>query len=223
MSAKEPVEMQKFIKVTGIAAPLLQDNVNTDAIIPVPWMKTFGADLREGLFGRWRYFDGDIHNLVPNPEFVLNRTEYAQACVLVAKRNFGCGSSREQAVWALLQYGIRVVIAESFGDIFYNNCFNNGLLPIRLPATQLEAFSDIVVANAGRNPMTVDLENRQITAPDGSFLSFEIDAARRQALLEGLDMIGISLKHEAAIAAFEERDRVSRSWIYPISGTVSGS
>jgi 3-isopropylmalate/(R)-2-methylmalate dehydratase small subunit len=215
MSAKEPVEMQKFIKVTGIAAPLLQDNVDTDAIIPVPWLKTHGADLRQGLFARWRYFEGDIDNLVPNPEFVLNRTEYTNTCVLVAKRNFGCGSSREQAVWALLKFGIRVVIAESFGDIFYNNCFNNGLLPIRLPATQLKIVADSVVTDAGRHPMTVDLETRQITAPDGAVVSFEIDPARRQTLLEGLDMIGISLKHEAAIAAFQERDRVSRSWIYP--------
>ena len=207
--------MQKFIKVTGIAAPLLQDNVDTDAILPGPWMVAHGADLRVGLFGRWRYFEGDIHHLMPNPEFFLNRAEYADARVLVAGRNFGCGSSREQAVWALLEFGIRAVIAESFGDIFYNNCFNNGLLPIRLPATQLKAVADAVVTAAGRKPMTVDLETSQITAPDGSVLTFQIDPTRRQMLLEGLDTIGISLKHEAAIAAFQERDRESRSWIYP--------
>jgi 3-isopropylmalate/(R)-2-methylmalate dehydratase small subunit len=207
--------MEKFVRVSGPVAPLLRDNIDTDAIIPVPWLKRHDADLGEGLFGRWRYLEGGGDKLAPNPEFVLNREPFTKACILVAGRNFGCGSSREHAVWALMKFGIRAVIAESFGDIFYNNCFNNGLLPVRLAAPELKALSKVVVEDDGRHAMTVDLERQSLTAPNGMSLSFDLDPARRQALLEGLDVIGMTLKHDAAITAFQRRDRLDRSWMYP--------
>ena len=214
MCAASSSDMQKFQSVTGIAAPLPLDNVDTDAIIPAPWIKTYGADLGKGLFGRWRYIGGDIGDAMPNPDFVLNWPEYDNACILVAGANFGCGSSREHAVWALLQSGIQVVIAESFGDIFYENCINNGLLPARLPPTDLKALTQAVEAAAGRLPMSIDLKTCTLTTPDGVSLAFAVDATGREAMLKGLDAIGRTLEHVAAIAAFQERDRHLHPWIY---------
>lgn len=206
--------MDKFRKVSGVAAPLMINNVDTDTIIPTPWIKAMNADLGEGLFGRWRYREGDVINPVEDPEFVLNRPEYRASKFLIADQNFGCGSSREHAVWALSQFGIRCVIAISFGDIFYNNCFKNGLLPITLPEEQVHRLSSEVKASAGSKLLTVDLEACTVTGPNGRPIPFDIDPARRKSMLEGLDFIGVTLKYDSEIRAFQADDRKERPWVH---------
>ncbi len=202
--------MKKFTKHTGIAAPLMRINVNTDAIIPTQWLQSLSSDLGRGLFSGWRY-DAEGRE---NPDFVLNKPKYRQACILIAGVNFGCGSSREAAVWALMKFGIRCVIAPSFGDIFFGNSFQNGLLTVILPQDQVERLAEAVSRTESSPLMTVDLQTCTIIAPDGTSIPFTIDPARREALLEGLDQIGTTLKHEADIAAFQARDRKARPWIY---------
>jgi 3-isopropylmalate/(R)-2-methylmalate dehydratase small subunit len=191
--------VKPFTTHTGLVVPLDRSNVDTDQIIPKQFLKRVErTGFGQFLFFDWRYLDDGANN----PDFVLNRPEYAGASVLLARRNFGCGSSREHAPWALEDYGFRVLLAPSFADIFYNNCFKNGMLPIRLD----EAVIDDLFTRAAAHPgykLTVDLETCMIADAFGLALKFEVDAFRRQCLLEGLDDIGLTLAHEAKIAAYE--------------------
>ena len=192
----------------------MQPNIDTDAITPGRFltmtMAAGKASFGASLFADWRFDSNDE----PKPDFVLNDPAYDGAAILVAGDNFGCGSSREHAVWGLAAYGIRCVIAPSFGEIFYNNCFVNGLLPVSFAGEQVQAIADQLSAGTGGRSMTIDLEAQKITRPDGSELAFEIDATRREALLEGLDAIGMTLKLADEIAAFQAEDRERRPWIY---------
>ena len=191
--------MQPFTNHTGLVVPLDRSNVDTDQIIPKQFLKRIE---RTG-FGQFLFFDWRFRNDgSANPEFVLNRPEYAGASVLLARRNFGCGSSREHAPWALDDYGFRVVIAPSFADIFYNNCFKNGMLPIRLDDAAVDDLFARTAAHPGYK-LTVDLEKCAISGDYGLSLPFEVDASRRHCLLEGLDDIGLTLEHEPEIAAYE--------------------
>ena len=201
--------MDKFTTLTGIAAPLPQVNVDTDMIIPKQYLKTIHrTGLGRGLFDEMR-FDRDGAEI---PGFVLNQPAYRDAEILVAGDNFGCGSSREHAPWALLDFGIRCVIAPSFADIFYNNCFKNGILPIALPQDDVDAL--MAEASKGSNArMTVDLEAQTITTADGTATRFEVDPFRKRCLLEGLDDIGLTLEKGAAIDAFEARSAADHPWL----------
>lgn len=202
--------MDKFTRVTGIAAPLMRPNIDTDVIIPIDdCVSVPRAEQGRCAFRAWRYLaDGS-----DNPDFVLNRAPFRDAVILIAGINFGCGSSREPAVWALMGLGIRAIVAPSFGDIFYNNCFQNGVLPIILPEETVRAIAT-EVETAPDTPMTMDLENRTIANAGGLRVSFSIDEARRSALIEGLDEVGMTLKREAKIAAWQGRDRIRRPWVY---------
>ena len=201
--------MDKFTTLTGVAAPLPIVNVDTDMIIPKDYLKTIKrTGLGTGLFAEMRYKDDGSEN----PDFVLNKPAYRKAQVLVAGDNFGCGSSREHAPWALLDFGVRCVISTSFADIFYNNCFKNGILPIVVTPEQLALLMDD--AERGSNATnTVDLESQTIRGPDGGTLHFDIDPGRKQVLLEGLDDIAATLKHDASIAGFEQRMSAERPWL----------
>ena len=202
--------MQKFTTLRGVAAPLPMINVDTDMIIPKQFLKTIKrTGLGKNLFDELRYeMDGK-----EKPEFVLNQPPYRRAQILVAGENFGCGSSREHAPWALLDFGILCVIAPSFADIFYNNCFKNGILPIKLPQSEVDKLMDD--ARRGSNAIiTIDLEKQEITGPDGGHLHFEIDAFRKHCLLNGLDDIGLTLEKAASIDSFEARDRLARPWMW---------
>ncbi|MBX6369507.1 MAG: 3-isopropylmalate dehydratase small subunit [Rhodospirillales bacterium] len=201
--------MEKFTQLTGVAAPLPMINVDTDKIIPKQYLKTIGRKgLGKGLFDEMRYRpDGS-----ENPDFVLNKPAYRNAKILIAGENFGCGSSREHAPWALLDFGIRCVIAPSFADIFYNNCFKNGLLPIALPQEDVDKLMDD--AQRGANAIiTIDLEKQEITGPDGGCIRFEIDPFRKHCLLNGLDDIGLTMQKSAAIEAFEAKRRQAQPWL----------
>src|SRR6056300_584700 len=191
--------MDKFTTLTGIAAPLPLINIDTDMIIPKQFLKTIKrSGLGKNLFDEMR-FDQSGNEL---PEFVLNKPAYRKAQILVAGDNFGCGSSREHAPWALLDFGIRCIIAPSFADIFYNNCFKNGILPIVLPQADVDRLMDD--AERGSNAVvSIDLESQKITGPDGGEIAFEVDAFRKQCLMEGLDDIGLTLKKSAAIDSYE--------------------
>lgn len=192
--------MEKFDKLTGIAAPLDIINVDTDMIIPKQFLKTIQrSGLGKNLFDEMRYApDGQ-----EIADFVLNREAYREAQILVAGDNFGCGSSREHAPWALLDFGIRCIIAPSFADIFYNNCFKNGILPIVLPQTEVDKLMDDAKRGANAT-ISVDLESQTIQGPDGGTISFEVDGFRKQCLMEGLDDIGLTLQKAQAIDAYEE-------------------
>jgi 3-isopropylmalate/(R)-2-methylmalate dehydratase small subunit len=201
--------MEKFTVLTGVAAPLPMINVDTDMIIPKQFLKTIKrTGLGKNLFDEMRYTpDG-----AEVPDFVLNKPAYRQARILVAGANFGCGSSREHAPWALADFGIRCIIAPSFADIFYNNSFKNGILLIKLPQDDIDKLMD----DAGRGAnavVTVDLEKQEIHGPDGGCLRFEIDPFRRHCLLEGLDDIGLTLKKGDKVAEFESRRAVSQPWL----------
>ncbi len=199
--------MQPFTVLDGVAAPLRVINVDTDMIIPKQYLKTIKrTGLGTGLFSEARYKDDGSEN----PDFVLNKPAYRKAQILVAGDNFGCGSSREHAPWALLDYGIRCVISTSFADIFYNNCFKNGILPIKVSPEELEKlFED---ADRGANAtLTVDLENQEIRGPDGGAIAFEIDPFRKRCLMEGLDDIGLTLEKGAAIDSYEAK-LSERAW-----------
>jgi len=204
--------MQPFTTLTGVAAPLAMDNVDTDAIIPKQHLKTIKrTGLGRALFEELRYeLDGS-----EKPAFVLNQPKYRGASILIAGANFGCGSSREHAPWALLDYGIRCVIAPSFADIFYNNCFNNGILPIVLPPEDVEALRR--EATEAEDPtFTVDLERRVVVRPVGNReLPFDLDDFGRHRLLEGLDQVALTLERQAAIEGFEDKQRLSQPWLYP--------
>jgi len=200
--------MDKFVKLTGVAAPLPVVNIDTDMIIPKDYLKTIKrTGLGKGLFAEARYNeDGSV-----NETFVLNKPAYQNATILVAGDNFGCGSSREHAPWALLDFGIRCVISTSFADIFYNNCFKNGILPIVVSQDDLDKLMDD--ASRGSNAiLTVDLESQEITGPDGGRIGFEIDAFRRHCLLNGLDDIGLTLEKAGSIDSFEKQNASARPW-----------
>jgi 3-isopropylmalate/(R)-2-methylmalate dehydratase small subunit len=201
--------MQKFDKLTGVAAPLPMINVDTDMIIPKQFLKTIKrSGLGKNLFDELR-FETDGRE---KPGFVLNRPAYRKAQILVAGDNFGCGSSREHAPWALLDFGIRCIIATSFADIFYNNCFKNGILPIRLPREDVDKLMDD--ASRGANAVvSIDLEQQTITGPDGGRISFAIDGFRKHCLLNGLDDIGLTLEKATAIGGFEANRRNVRPWL----------
>ena len=202
--------MQKFTKLTGVAAPMDAINVDTDQIIPKLHLRTIKrTGLGKVLFDELRF---DTYG-TEKPEFVLNREPYRKAEILVAGDNFGCGSSREHAPWALLDFGIRCIVSTSFADIFYNNCFKNGILPITVSADELQAL--MADASDRENPvLTVDLHTREITRPNGAVVSFEIDEFRRECLLEGLDDIGLTMQKVEMIDAFEKAQRESQPWLY---------
>ena len=201
--------MEKFTKLTGVAAPLPMINVDTDMIIPKQFLKTIKrSGLGKNLFDEMRYDD----NGNEIPDFVLNKPAYRNAKILVSGDNFGCGSSREHAPWSLLDFGIRCVIAPSFADIFYNNCFKNGILPIRLPQEDVDKL--MADAERGANAtVTVDLENQEITGPDGGCIKFEVEEFRKHCLLNGLDDIGLTLQKSDAINAFEAKRAASQPWL----------
>jgi len=201
--------MQPFTKLSGVAAPLPMVNVDTDMIIPKQFLKTTKrTGLGSALFFEQRYNDDGSDK----PDFVLNKPAYKKAQILVAGANFGCGSSREHAPWALLDFGIRCVIAPSFADIFYNNCFKNGILPIALPQADVDKLMDD--AERGANAViSVDLEKQEIRGPDGGCIKFDIDPFRKQCLLNGWDDIGLTLRHEKDISSFESQRRLSQPWV----------
>ncbi|UIJ71898.1 3-isopropylmalate dehydratase small subunit [Aurantimonas sp. HBX-1] len=200
--------MQKFDTLTGIAAPLPMVNVDTDMIIPKDYLKTIKrTGLGSGLFAEMRYRDDGSEN----PDFVLNLPAYRQASILVAGDNFGCGSSREHAPWALLDFGIRCVISTSFADIFYNNCFKNGILPIRVTPEQLALLMDDAERGANAR-LTVDLVSQTISGPDGGTIGFEIDPFRKHCLLNGLDDIGLTMEKADAIGSYETALAERRPW-----------
>ena len=200
--------MDKFTKLEGVAAPLRMINVDTDMIIPKQYLKTIKrTGLGTGLFSEKRYRDDGSEN----PDFVLNKPAYRKAKVLVAGDNFGCGSSREHAPWALMDFGIRCVISTSFGDIFYNNCFKNGVLPIQVSPEDLEKLMDD--ASRGSNAtVSVDLEAKEIRGPDGGVVSFDLDDFKRHCLLNGLDDIGLTMEKKASIDAYEAKAKTARAW-----------
>jgi 3-isopropylmalate/(R)-2-methylmalate dehydratase small subunit len=202
--------MDKFTVLTGVAAPLPIRNVDTDMIIPKQFLKTIKrTGLGKSLFYEMRY-DPETGNEIA--DFVLNKPQYRKATILVAGENFGCGSSREHAPWALLDFGIRCVIAPDFADIFYNNCFQNGILPIKLPQSEVDKLMDD--ANRGANAtLTVNLESQEIRGPDGGVIKFDIDPFRKHCLLNGLDNIGLTLEKANAISSFETSTSSSRPWL----------
>ena len=201
--------MEKFTVLTGVAAPLPMINVDTDMIIPKQFLKTIKrTGLGKNLFDEMRYTQDGAEVA----DFVLNKPAYRNAKVLVAGANFGCGSSREHAPWAIADFGIRCVIAPSFADIFFNNCFKNGILPIKLPQEQVDKLMDD--ARNGQNArLTIDLEKQEITRPDGSKIAFDVDPFRKHCLLNGLDDIGLTLQRETAIEAFEAKRKASEPWL----------
>jgi 3-isopropylmalate/(R)-2-methylmalate dehydratase small subunit len=201
--------MDKFTTLTGVAAPMPMINIDTDKIIPKNFLKTIERKgLAKGLFAELRFKNDGSEN----PDFVLNKPAYRQAKIIVAGDNFGCGSSREHAPWALLDFGIRCVISTSFADIFYNNCFKNGILPIKLPQEDIDKLMDD--ASRGANAIiTVDLEKQEITGPDGGSVKFDIDPFRKHLLLNGLDDIGLTLQKDKSISAFEEKRKTAQPWL----------
>ncbi|HWG78874.1 MAG TPA: 3-isopropylmalate dehydratase small subunit [Stellaceae bacterium] len=208
--------MEKFTVLRAIAAPLLRENVDTDIIIRIERLVggSRHSDLGRHAFESWRYLpDGS-----ENPDFILNRESYRRARILLAGRNFGCGSSREGAVWALAQMGFRCVLAPSFGDIFRNNCFQNAVLPVTLAQPTIEAIARQVETAPDQNQVTVDLTHSVVVAPDGSETAFSIDALRREALLEGVDDIALTMKRADEIARFQATDRARRPWVYAVEG-----
>ena len=211
--------MQKFTVHKGLVAPMDRENVDTDAIIPKQFLKSIRkTGFGPNLFDEWRYLDAgfpgqDPASRKPNPDFVLNQSRYQGASILLARKNFGCGSSREHAPWAIDQYGFRAVIAPSYADIFFNNCFKNGLLPIVLPNALIEQLFNEVEYNPGYT-LTVDLSSQAIRSSTGMSISFDIDATRKHRLLEGLDDIGITLQNADRIRAYEARQRVTSPWLF---------
>jgi len=215
---KEQQTMQKFTLHKGLVAPMDRANVDTDAIIPKQFLKSIQrSGFGPNLFDEWRYLDAgepgqDPASRKPNPDFVLNQPRYAGASVLIARSNFGCGSSREHAPWALEQYGFRTIIAPSFADIFFNNCFKNGILPIVLPEAQVAKLFDEVFAFPGYQ-LTVDLERQMVIKPDGAELPFEVQAFRKFCLLNGFDDIGLTLRHADKIKAYEAERIATKPWL----------
>jgi 3-isopropylmalate/(R)-2-methylmalate dehydratase small subunit len=210
--------MDKFENFTGIVCPLDRANVDTDAIIPKQFLKSIKrTGFGPNLFDEWRYLDQgepgkDNSGRPENPNFVLNDSRYREAQILLARENFGCGSSREHAPWALADFGFRVIIAPSFADIFFNNCFKNGILPIELPPERVEALFE-VSASPQALRIAVDLPQQALVPSAGESISFEVDAFRKHCLVEGLDDIGLTLKHVDEIRAYEVRRRTEAPWL----------
>ena len=202
--------MQKFTTLTGVAAPMPMPNIDTDKIIPAEHLKTIKrTGLGKVLFERMRYTDDGKER----PDFVLNKPAYRNAKIIVAGDNFGCGSSREHAPWALLDFGIRCVISESFADIFYNNSFKNGILPIKLPKEDVDKLLDD--ASRGANAViTIDLEKQEIHGPDGGCIKFDIDPFRKHCLLNGLDDVGLTMQKKPKIDGFEAQQKSAQPWLY---------
>jgi len=211
--------MEKFTIHTGLVAPLDRENVDTDAIIPKQFLKSIHrTGFGPNLFDAWRYLDPgepgqDPASRRPNPDFVLNQARYRGATVLLARKNFGCGSSREHAPWALQQFGFKAIVAPSYADIFHNNCFKNGLLPIALPDFHLDHLFQEVAANVGFR-LTVDLPAQTVTTPSGLAMRFEVEPFRKDCLVNGWDDIGLTLRRQDAIRAYEERRRRAEPWIF---------
>lgn len=211
--------MQAFTTHKGAVAPLERSNVDTDAIIPKQYLKSIKrTGFGPFLFDDWRYLDPGDLDVDPasrrlNPDFVLNQARYRDASILLAGANFGCGSSREHAVWALLDYGFRAVIAPSFADIFYNNCFKNGFLPIVLEEKNVKQLFEEVVATPGFE-LTIDLPAQQVSTPDGRSFHFDIDGFRKDSLVRGLDDIGLTLEHSEEIRAYEQHRREQAPWLF---------
>jgi 3-isopropylmalate/(R)-2-methylmalate dehydratase small subunit len=211
--------MEKFIKLDGLVAPLDRANVDTDAIIPKQFLKSIKrSGFGPNAFDEWRYMDHgepgqDCATRMRNPNFVLNHERYQGASILLARSNFGCGSSREHAPWALQDFGFRAIIGESFADIFFNNCFKNGLLPIVLPKTEIDALFGLTEHSPGYR-LTVDLPAQVVVRPDGHAIPFEVDAFRKECLLNGWDDIGLTLRHAEKIREFEARRRVEQPWLF---------
>ncbi len=211
--------MEKFIKETGIVAPLDRPNVDTDAIIPKQYLKSIQrSGFGPNAFDDWRYLDPgepgmDNSARRINKDFILNQQPYDQARILMARENFGCGSSREHAVWALTDFGFRAVIAPSFADIFFNNSFKNGLLPIALEASVVDDLFNRVKSKKGYQ-LTIDLESQKIIIEEGDKINFDVDEFRKYCLLNGLDDIGLTLKHANDIKAYEEQRKQSAPWLF---------
>jgi 3-isopropylmalate/(R)-2-methylmalate dehydratase small subunit len=211
--------MRAFTRHTGLVAPLDRANVDTDAIIPKQFLKSIKrSGFGPNLFDEWRYLDvgepgQDCSKRPLNPDFVLNQPRYQRASILLARENFGCGSSREHAPWALEDYGFRAIIAPSFADIFYNNCFKNGILPIVLDAAIVDRLFRECEASEGY-ALTVDLDRQTVTTPGGEAIGFEVDAGRKYRLLNGLDDIGLTLLLSDKIKAYEERRKVEAPWLF---------
>ncbi|MEF8699127.1 MAG: 3-isopropylmalate dehydratase small subunit [Candidatus Accumulibacter sp. UW26] len=211
--------MDKFVRLEGLVAPLDRANVDTDAIIPKQFLKSIRrSGFGPNLFDEWRYLDVgepgiDNSQRPQNPDFVLNQPRYRGAQILLTRKNFGCGSSREHAPWALLDFGFRALIGDSFADIFFNNCFKNGILPIVLPVAEVDALFALVEATPGYR-LLVDLEAQQVVRPDGRALAFVVDPFRRECLLNGWDDIGLTLRHAEQIRAFEEKRRIEQPWLF---------
>lgn len=211
--------MQAFTILDGLVAPLDRANVDTDAIIPKQFLKSIErTGFGENLFDEWRYLDHgepgmDVSKRQVNPDFVLNQARYRGAEILLARRNFGCGSSREHAPWALYEYGFQALVAPSFADIFYNNCFKNGLLPVVLEEDTVDALFKQVEATPGYR-LNVNLEAQTVTARDGELYGFEVDAFKKHCLLNGLDEIGLTLQYSDEIRAYEARRREQAPWLF---------
>jgi 3-isopropylmalate/(R)-2-methylmalate dehydratase small subunit len=204
--------LEPFTTHTGLVMPLDRRNVNTDEIIPARFLKTVKrTGFAEALFANWRFLaDG-----TPNPDFILNKPRYKEASILLAGDNFGCGSSREHAPWSIREYGFRSIIAPSFADIFYNNCFNNGILPVTLAENIVQELMNAVEEREGYT-LSIDLAGQTVTTPDSRVLPFAIDAVRKQALLEGLDNIGWTLSHNDEIAAYEAQRKQDAPWLFAV-------
>ena len=211
--------MQAFTQLNGVVVPLDRANVDTDAIIPKQFLKSIKrAGFGPNAFDEWRYLDhgepGMDNSKRPlNPDFALNQPRYQGASVLLARENFGCGSSREHAPWALLDFGFRAIIAPSFADIFFNNCFKNGILPITLSAEIVDSLFKEVEPSVGYQ-LAVDLEAQTVTTPSGQSFSFEVDAFRKHCLLNGLDDIGLTLQHVSEIKTFETKHKATQPWLF---------
>ena len=211
--------MDRFTPFTGVVAPLDRANVDTDAIIPKQFLKSIKrSGFGPYLFDEWRYLDRgepemDCRGRPLNPDFVLNDPRYRDATILLARENFGCGSSREHAPWALADYGFRVIVAPSFADIFFNNCFKNGILPVVLPVADVDRLFGRANGPQPR-AIAVDLAAQTLRLPDGQTIGFDVDPFRRHCLLEGLDDIGLTLQHVDAIRAYETRRRVEAPWLF---------
>jgi len=210
--------MKPFVTHTGILAPLDRANVDTDAIIPKQFLRSIKkTGFGPHLFDEWRYLDHgepgmDLTQRKKNPDFVLNQDRYEKATILIARENFGCGSSREHAPWAIEDFGFRVILATSFADIFFSNCFKNGLLPIVLPAETIDHLFDLTYSNKGY-AITVDLENQSIILPSKEKISFQVDTFRKHCLINGLDDIGLTMQHSESIKAFEKTYYQKNSWL----------
>ena len=211
--------MQAFTQLNGLVVPLDRENVDTDAIIPKQFLKSIKrSGFGPNAFDEWRYLDHgepgmDNSKRKINPDFVLNQARYQGGSVLLARENFGCGSSREHAPWALEDYGFRVIIAPSFADIFFNNCFKNGMLPIVLSADDVDALFKETEASEGYK-LNIDLSAQTISSPNGKLYKFEVDAFRKHCLLNGLDDIGLTMQHQDAIKAFESKHKVAQPWLF---------